>query len=116
MSRPCNPEHYFIGKGFTGCSEETLDAMRLWSHMSSIGSLLKIEYPDDFYEIIQSCRKKTFESQSSYLEKVFHMIDKNDDKLIQSYIKEHARKSYEWCVRFHVPISLHQNQNQKVEE
>ena len=30
MSRPCNPEHYFIGKGFTCCSDEALDALHAW--------------------------------------------------------------------------------------
>ena len=106
MSRPCNPEHYFIGRGFTGCSNETLDAMRLWCLMPSIGSLLKMEYPDEFIKIIQTCRNHTFESQSSYLEKVFQMIDASSDELIKSYIQQHIKKSHEWCMRFHVPISL----------
>ena len=36
-SRPCNPEQYFIGKGFTGCSDEVYDVLRLWCSMLENG-------------------------------------------------------------------------------
>ena len=108
MSRPCNPEHYFIGTGFTGCSDEEFDIMRIWCSMISnrqpLDSLYKIEYSDEFIDIINELRKSSFKLQTGYLEKVFEMIDRNDDELIRSYLKKNEKSSYDWCMRFNVPI------------
>lgn len=108
MSRPCNPEHYFIGKGFIGCSDEVLDSMRLWCNIlennQPLDSLFHTAYAPEFSSIIQRLRKESFKSQTEYLERVFFMIDKNDDELIKSYLKRNEKSSYEWCVRFNVPI------------
>jgi 23S rRNA U2552 (ribose-2'-O)-methylase RlmE/FtsJ len=109
MSRPCNPEHYFIGKGFTGCSEEILDAMRLWcsivDHQQPLDSLFVQEEPVD--EMIRELRHKSFQIQTEYLERVFHMIEKNDDALIQQHLQQNEKTSYNWCVRFNVPMHPH---------
>jgi hypothetical protein len=116
MSRPCNPEHYFIGKGFTGCSDEVLDSMRLWCSIlennQPLDSLFHAHtshsshstYAPEFSAIIQRLRKESFQSQTEYLERVFYMIDKNDDDLIKAYLKKNEKSSYEWCVRFNMPI------------
>ena len=32
------------------------------------------------------------------------MIDQNDDSVINTYLKNNEKSSYEWCVRFKVPI------------
>lgn len=108
MSRPCNPEHYFIGKGFIGCSDEVLDSMRLWCNIlennQPLDSLFNTAYAPEFSSIIHKLRKESFKSQTEYLERVFYMIDKNDDELIKSYLKRNEKSSYEWCVRFNVPI------------
>ena len=105
-SRPCNPEQYFIGKGFTGCSDETLDVMRLWCSIlenQSLDSLVKTEYCA-FTKIINELRKNSFKSQTEYLEKVFDMIDKNNDDMIKKCLKNNEKTSYEWCMRFKVPV------------
>lgn len=111
MSRPCNPEQYFIGKGFTGCTDETLDNMRLWCSIINCGqslqSLFKNPHPKEFTELINDLRKDSFKTQTQYLEKVFFIIDKNDETLINSYLKKNERTSYDWCVRFKVPIYAH---------
>jgi cap2 methyltransferase len=108
ISRPCNPEHYFIGKGFTGCSDEVLDVMRLWCNMlennQPLDSLYKVDYNAEFKRIIEELRKKSFKTQTEYLEKVFFIIDRNDEKVIQKYLKKNQKTSYDWCVRFKVPI------------
>jgi len=108
MSRPCNPEHYFIGKGFIGCSDEVLDSMRLWccilENNQPLDSLFYTPYAPEFSSIIHRLREESFKSQTEYLERVFYMIDKNDDELIKSYLKRNEKSSYEWCVRFNVPI------------
>jgi hypothetical protein len=109
MSRPCNPEQYFIGKGFTGCSNEVFDVLRVWCSMlennQSVESLFKMELPDEFLELINKLRTKSFNRQIEYLEKVFFIIDKNDDMIIQNYLKKNELTSLEWCKKFKVPIS-----------
>ena len=108
-SRPCNPEQYFIGKGFTGCTDEVFDVLRLWCSMLDNGqpvqSLFKSDYSVEFKRTIEELRKHSFNTQTEYLEKVFFIIDKNDEELIQNYLKKNEKTSYEWCLRFKVPIS-----------
>jgi 23S rRNA U2552 (ribose-2'-O)-methylase RlmE/FtsJ len=108
-SRPCNPEQYFIGKGFTGCTDEVFDVMRLWCNMLDNGlplqSLFKTDYNVEFKRTIEELRKHSFNTQTEYLEKVFFIIDKNDEELIQNYLKKNEKTSYEWCLRFKVPIA-----------
>lgn len=108
MSRPCNPEQYFIGKGFTGCSDEVLDVMRVWCSVieasEPLESLIKSELPSDFKKIIKDLRTSSFIKQTEYLERVFFIIDKNDDKIIKNYLNKNEKSSYEWCVKFKVPI------------
>jgi len=113
MSRPCNPEQYFIGKGFTGCSDEEFDVMRLWCNIlennQPLHSLFNVDYSTEFKKVIGELREHSFNKQTEYLEKVFFIIDKNDDNLIQSYLKKNERTSYEWCLRFKVPIFSHRH-------
>lgn len=117
MSRPCNPEHYFIGKGFTGCSDKTLDALRLWCSIiennQPLESLFHPEKSSEFQRIIQALRKASFQSQTEYLGRVFSIIESNNEDQIRSYLKRNERSSYEWCIRFKVPIF---SQNRRVIE
>jgi hypothetical protein len=114
MSRPCNPEHYFIGKGFTGCSDEVLDIIRLWCSMvennQPLDSLFQHSFVKDdtdhlvFGGIIRELQQKSFNIQTEYLERVFRIIEKNDEELIHSYLRKNEKTSHEWCVRFNVPM------------
>jgi 23S rRNA U2552 (ribose-2'-O)-methylase RlmE/FtsJ len=109
MSRPCNPEQYFIGKGFLGCSDEVMDVMRVWCSMidnkQHVDMLCKTDYPREFKKIIEELRHQSFQSQIEYLERVFFLIDQNDETLVQKFLKKNEKTSYEWCQRFHVPIA-----------
>ena len=111
MSRPCNPEHYFIGKGFVGCSDEEIDVIRLWCSMveneQPLDRLFQSTCNTPFHQIIEQLRKKSFHTQTEYLERVFDMIEKNDDEQIKQYLLKHEKSSHEWCVRFNVPIYPH---------
>ena len=108
MSRPCNPEQYFIGKGFIGCSDEVLDVMRVWCSIlennQRMDSLLKCEYTSEFKTTIEELRNNSFKTQTEYLEKVFNIIDENNQDTITSYLKRNEKTSYDWCLRFKVPI------------
>jgi hypothetical protein len=109
MSRPCNPEQYFIGKGFLGCSDEIMDVMRVWCAMidnkQRVDVLCKTEYPKEFKKTIEELRNQSFQSQIEYLERVFFLIDQNDEQLVQKFLKKNEKSSLEWCQRFHVPIA-----------
>jgi len=107
MSRPCNPEHYFIGKGFTCCSDKALDALHTWCNRlennDSMESLLQSDYSDEFIKIISIIREQSAQSQIEYLTKVFDIIEQKDERLIQEYLTYNIQSSYEWCKRFNVP-------------
>ncbi len=108
MSRPCNPEHYFIGKGFKGCSNETYDVIRLWCSIiennQPLESLLKMNYLSDFSNIISEIRTKSFTLQTEYLKKVFLIIEENNENIINEYLRRNIKSSYKWCSKFNVPI------------
>jgi 23S rRNA U2552 (ribose-2'-O)-methylase RlmE/FtsJ len=108
MSRPCNPEHYFIGKGFVGCSEKTLDVMRLWcSYLENeqpLESLFLSHDRSEFNQMIHLFQHKSFQMQKEYLERVFRMIDQHSEEHIRQCLKTNEKLSYEWCVRFKVPM------------
>lgn len=107
-SRPCNPEQYFIGKDFVGCEEEVLDILRLWSQYAAdnkqITSLIKSEYTSYFNKVIEDMRNTSFNNQTEYLEKVFFIIDARDEKIINGYLKKNEKTSYDWCIRFKMPM------------
>ena len=112
MSRPCNPEHYFIGKGFIGCSDKAFDILRLWCSMvenhQPLCRLFHMEdIQSDFHVIIAQLRKKSFNIQTTYLERVFNIIDNNNDEQIMAYLMKNEQTSYDWCIRFRVPIYAH---------
>jgi len=119
MSRPCNPEHYFIGKGFTGCSEEVLDALRVWCSMienqQPLHALFVHETTDTvFDDILCELRQKSFKIQTEYLERVFQIIERNDEEWIATYLRNHTKTSHDWCIRFNVP--MHSPRNPSTEE
>jgi len=111
MSRPCNPEHYFIGKGFTRCSTEALDALHTWCYRiennDRMDSLLKSEYSDEFTAIRKKICEESGRSQMEYLKRVFRMIEQNDEEYIRLQLECNMKISYDWCMRFHVPTILY---------
>jgi hypothetical protein len=108
MSRPCNPEHYFIGKGFRGCTDEVMDALRLWctilESQQPLDSLFTVDYPSEFTQTLYAIRENSFKSQIEYLERVFVIINENNEDTITQCLKKNEKSSYNWCVRFKVPI------------
>ena len=108
MSRPCNPEHYFIGKGFIRCSDEALDALHTWCNRlennDTMESLIQSEYSPDFITICNDICEASVKSQIDYLKQVFAIIEENDEESIQQRLVHNIHISYEWCTRFHIPI------------
>lgn len=108
MSRPCNPEHYFIGKGFMGCSDQMKDMMRLWCSQLDGGQegaeLVRSPYGGEFVRVLEEIRARSFHMQTNYLQRVFDLIDQGDDEQIKEYLRRNERTSQEWCERFRVPM------------
>ena len=67
-------------------------------------SLLKTENPE-FKVLMDELKQNSFQSQIDYLERVFSMIDRNEEDVITQCLKRNKKSSYEWCVRFTVPIN-----------
>jgi 23S rRNA U2552 (ribose-2'-O)-methylase RlmE/FtsJ len=113
MSRPCNPEHYFIGCGFLGCTEEALDAMRLWCLLLQNNEPLEAlfrkgyEYDTRFSEWLRSHRTQSYHTQMEHLSRVFSMIEreKAGEELRREELEENEHHSVVWCERFCVPLS-----------
>jgi len=109
-SRPCNPEHYFIGKDFLGASEKMMDYLRLWVHEAENGILHSslftesFSYSNQFLETIDGLRNTSFKKQIEYLEKVFNIIIDNNTEKIKYYLDRNQIISYKWCKKFKVPI------------
>jgi len=107
MSRPCNPEHYFIGKRFIGCTKKVLRIFDKWLSVKPLESLIRADYSEPFKTIITKLRNHSLKLQIEYLKKVFLIINtsaSSESKITDIYLKHNEKKSYEWCVRFKMPI------------
>lgn len=107
-SRPCNPEQYFIGRGFKGCSVEILDRLKNWcSHLMLNfvqNSIYHGEIDADFEESMNQIHNKMVANQIHYLSGVFHNIEHSTDADIRAILKGHEYLSYMWCKTFNSPI------------
>ena len=129
-SRPCNPEIYFVGNKFCPPTADTLEMLRKWSRSVCLYEAKAKPEPEPEPEaeanattnsstnaVISEITKnpyvlKTIHSsvkkQTSYLEKVFSLIEEEDSVKKSAEIKrlllEHEIISYHWCKTFSVPV------------
>ena len=110
-SRPCNPEHYFIGMRFRPPSTDTMETLRRWSKEACLGNSpprlyegqLTVTFMDSIHRIIRTSVSK----QTSYLEKVFALLEvpvTSRDSQIKTMLKRHEVISYQWCKAFNAPM------------
>ena len=110
-SRPCNPEHYFIGMRFRPPSTEVMETLRRWSKEACLGNSpprlydgpLTHSFMDSIHRVIRTSVSK----QTSYLEKVFALLEvpiSSRDSQIKTMLKRHEVISYQWCKAFSVPM------------
>lgn len=108
MSRPCNPEHYFIGRGFFGCTLQTLDVMRLWcemiQHQEPVEELISSPYSAEFVMHLKEMKGHSFEMQTLYLTQVFEQIDSPNEESLEAMISQNEEKCRAWCQRYRVPM------------
>lgn len=109
-SRPCNPEQYFIGVGYTGCTGANLLQLQSWCILCDIGAVPKKlfnELPKEFSDRIDSIVAKAVELQIYYINKVFSLIKNKCSHTIDTMMKRHLILSYKWCQEFNVPVHQH---------
>ena len=108
-SRPCNPEHYFVGMRFRSPTSHALLALRRWSKEACRGNspprLYHGSLPPTFSSHISGIIRMSVLKQTTYLEKVFQLLDSTErDTKIKDMLKRHEVISYLWCKAFSVPV------------
>jgi 23S rRNA U2552 (ribose-2'-O)-methylase RlmE/FtsJ len=108
-SRPCNPEQYFIGRGFRGCPVAVLNILKSWCENLEKNMVQSRIFKEgtrtpEFDGQLQEINKSSVNLQLYYLKKVFELIEKPDETLIKQILKEHEVTSYKWCLKFNVPV------------
>ena len=106
-SRPCNPEQYFIGRGFKGCPAEISAILHNWCVHLERGftpSRICTGRTLEFDEQIQEINRKSVALQAYYLKQIFEIIEHTDDTVIKTILKDYETVSYEWCKKFNVPV------------
>lgn len=120
MSRPCNPEQYFVGVNFKhgyGTEEPILNIFQTWLKMPP-GLFLPFPTgaPSDFIHILNFIQNSLIEYQIKYLNFIFEIIKithkkynetgQTTNEFITSILKINEKKSYEWCIKFMIPRRL----------
>jgi 23S rRNA U2552 (ribose-2'-O)-methylase RlmE/FtsJ len=113
-SRPCNPELYFVGRGFRPPPAAMLSTLRTWAYDVSQEKvptrLFSKEIPRSlpFDTYIASVIATSVKKQISYLERVFALIETPDSgsqlQAIKDSLKLHEVISFQWCKEFTVPV------------
>ncbi len=132
-SRPCNPEHYFVGKGLKRVSSTALALVRSWAaamdrpavapapapvaHVApvaisatepstlSVPILQRLLAPSSPSPLLDALNLAAVNSQIAYLERVFHLIDSNQLQTVKTtMLTHHEQVSYAWCRQFGVPV------------
>lgn len=107
-SRPCNPEQYFIGRGYRSCSTKTMEFLKQICKEVEKGTipsrLFHISLPAEFQTTINSIRDSVLKKQTHYLGEVFTCIEKAGESDIRAILQKHEYLSYTWCTSFNVPV------------
>lgn len=110
MSRPNNPESYFIGVDFIGCRERNLSCIRNWSmcvcnkpyNFRNIKLYNDLSVP--FMNYISNMRSWLFKLQIYYLNKTFSIVEKPFSEL-NDIISDGIKNSTELCKVFKLPTA-----------
>lgn len=110
ISRPCNPEIYFVGKQFCPPTPSTLAVLRSWSaaacRQDAPMRLFPDPLPEPFLSSIESIVELAVKKQIVYLEKVFSLIqtkEKEESKILYM-LRQHEQVSFKWCKAFNAPV------------
>jgi 23S rRNA U2552 (ribose-2'-O)-methylase RlmE/FtsJ len=115
MSRPCNPEQYFVGIGFRGLTTSSKYLLRSWSFIVSkklqLNNMLPVYFPRiilNVYKYLCSNQLTNIIKQSEYLCNTFYLINikdtDNGKKIVDILLNKHEKISYDWCVKFNMYV------------
>jgi 23S rRNA U2552 (ribose-2'-O)-methylase RlmE/FtsJ len=108
ISRPCNPELYFVGNCFLTPKPAALAALRAWSAAACRQDpplrLYANALPDPFSSCLEQMIAQSVKKQIVYLEKVFSLVKTQTPEEIKRMLLEHEQVSYNWCKAFSAPV------------
>ena len=116
VSRPCNPEQYFIGIGFKGCKKEHLDKLDRWHSEDYSFNMFEQGMDSSFLNNIFSIQMNLINYQIKYLKQIFEIITKMRyefkttgkteimSNVISNTLNRNLLKCIDWCREFSVPI------------
>ena len=108
ISRPCNPELYFVGKSFCPPKPAALAALRGWSaaacRLDAPIRLFAHPIPEPFSSTLESIIEQSVKKQIVYLEKVFTLVKTQNPDEIKRLLQHHEQVSYTWCRVFNAPV------------
>ena len=101
MTRPCNSERYFIGKGFRGMSPG------LSAHLNEVQRKSALDlYPTMVYEqlgtFLEEHMQTTTEQQIHSINRAIHLSE-NPDEWWKEWLAKCLHNSNTWCETFRVP-------------
>jgi len=107
ISRPCNPELYFVGKSFCPPKPAALAALRSWSVAACRNDaplrLFIDPLPAPFSSTLESIIEQSVKKQIVYLEKVFSLVKTQNPDEIKRLLAYHEQVSCNWCRVFNAP-------------
>ena len=99
MSRLSNSEKYIVCKGFKRFNPEIINILnKYYDHEKN----LYLEIPHKFIEKINEYNNIFVKNQIDYINKILQFDCKN----ISDKIKFQIKNSYEWCIKYNIPINL----------
>ena len=108
ISRPCNPELYFVGTRFCPPHPRTLAVLRSWSAAACRRDaplrLFANPLPTLFSSYLESIIEQSVKKQIVYLERVFSLVETQNAEDIKRMLACHEQVSYNWCRMFNVPV------------
>lgn len=98
ISRLSNSEKYIVCKGFKPFNKEIIDLMdQYYDNCNN----LYIDVPSEFIDKIQAYNNLFVNNQINYIKNILKFNVKN----ISERIKEQIQCSYDWCVKYRIPIN-----------
>jgi len=98
ISRLSNSEKYIVCKNFKGFNKEIIDI--LTKYYDNVDELY-IDLPENFIKIIDTYNKLFVTNQINYINNILKFNCRN----INERIKTQINKSYEWCLKYNIPIN-----------
>jgi len=98
VSRSSNSEKYIVCKGFKGFNKEIID---LFNKYYTNENQLYLDLPEKFIEIIKKYNNIFVDNQIKYINTILKFSCKN----IEEKIKLQIKNSYDWCVKYDIPIN-----------